>query len=227
MLPVLTEFHRVIRIDLVGHGRSGAPEGGDYGLATQSGRVAAALDARGVRRAIMVGHSIGGLVVTAIAEQRPDLVIALVLVSTGPHIDAFIRQGSAIGPDQWPLTDQLVREVVGAASSYAGFDIPQHVVEDVHGMAHHAFTATAEAALDYLRQRSLPERLHGLGKPILVVFGDEDRRWLPSAAADYRAVADAEVEMLPGVGHSPLLEHPLGTAFVLLEFTGVHVPWAD
>ncbi|MYR63717.1 alpha/beta hydrolase, partial [Streptomyces sp. SID625] len=67
----------------------------------------------------------------------------------------------------------------------------------------------------------------GLGKPLLVVFGEDDRRWRSSSAADYRAVPGAEVELLPGLGHSPLLEDPPRTATALLAFTTTHTARAD
>jgi len=67
-------------------------------------------------------------------------------------------------------------------------------------------TATSRAAEDYLKQRALPDLLTALSKPLLVIFGKEDRRWRSSSAAEYRAIPGARVELLPGVGHSPMLE---------------------
>jgi pimeloyl-ACP methyl ester carboxylesterase len=54
---------------------------------------------------------------------------------------------------------------------------------------------------------------------LLVIFGKQDRRWRSSSAASYRAVAGASVELLPRVGHSPMLEDPPRTAALLLTFT--------
>jgi hypothetical protein len=52
-----------------------------------------------------------------------------------------------------------------------------------------------------------------------VIFGEEDRRWRSSSAADYRVVPGAIVEMLPGLGHTPIREDPARTACCLLAFT--------
>lgn len=102
------------------------------------------------------------------------------------------------------------------------------LVDDVRGTTYHAFTATSWAADDYLKQRALPDRLTALGKPLLVIFGMEDRRWRSySSAAEYRAVPGARVELLPGVGHSPMLEDPPRTAAPLLAFTAIHAAHAD
>ncbi|GAB2485600.1 hypothetical protein GCM10027187_61470 [Streptosporangium sandarakinum] len=61
-----------------------------------------------------------------------------------------------------------------------------------------------------------------LGKPLLVIFGEDDRRWRSSSAADYLTVPGAEVEVLPGLGHSPVLEDPPRTAAPFLAFAAAH-----
>ncbi len=60
------------------------------------------------------------------------------------------------------------------------------------------------------------------------VGGDADVRPEPrsSSAADYRAIAGARIEMLPGVGHSPPIEEPGRTAELLLSFAAAHPPRA-
>jgi pimeloyl-ACP methyl ester carboxylesterase len=65
----------------------------------------------------------------------------------------------------------------------------------------------------------VPDRLAGLGLPVLVLFGAADPRWDPASAHRYEVVPDARVELLPGVGHVPLLEAPETTGELLLRFT--------
>jgi pimeloyl-ACP methyl ester carboxylesterase len=52
----------------------------------------------------------------------------------------------------------------------------------------------------------------------LVIFGTDDQRWRSSLASSYQAVPGARVELLPGVGHSPMLEDPQTTGKLLLDF---------
>jgi pimeloyl-ACP methyl ester carboxylesterase len=219
LVPMLTTSHRVIRIDLLGHGRSAKPADGGYEIPDQGCRVSAVLDRLGVKECVVVGHSSGGTVATALAEQRPDLVAALVLIDTGPSLDAFIAPESGIGFSQWPPTDEQIRQLASTGFSRPGYEIPQQFLDDVRGMTYHSFTAIMLAPRDYLEQRALPDRLKALRRPLQVIFGDQDRRWRPSSAADYRAVPGAKVEWLPGVGHSPMLEDPQRTAALLLAFT--------
>ncbi|MFI9604604.1 alpha/beta fold hydrolase [Streptomyces sp. NPDC052043] len=228
MVPLLTGSHRVIRIDLLGHGRSAKPADRSYAVPDQARRAGEALDRLGVEHAVVVGHSSGGVVATALAELRPEVVTALALVNTGPGLDAFIApESAATGPAQWPPSDEQLRRFASTAFSRAGYQFPEELLDDVRGMTSHTFTTTMRATRSYLEQRALPERLAVLGKPLLVLFGEDDRRWRSSSASEYRAVPGARIELLPGLGHTPLLEDPPRTAAPLLAFTAIHAVRAD
>jgi pimeloyl-ACP methyl ester carboxylesterase len=96
--------------------------------------------------------------------------------------------------------------------------MPDALIEATMRMTHRPVAGTARASADYLRQRSVPDRLAALGLPVLVIFGADDQRWRSSSAAAYRVVTGARVELLPGVGHTPMLEDPQTTGTLLLEF---------
>jgi len=220
LVPLLTRSHRVIRVDLLGYGRSAKPADRRYALPRQARGVGAAMGGLGVEGVIAVGHSSGGAAATALAEQWPDLVTALVLINTGPHLDAFIAPPRALDPSQWPnATDGQLRQFTSAAFSRPGYRIPVELLNEIRAMTFHSLTTTMQASRDYVREQALPDRLAALGKPLLVIFGEDDRRWRSSSAADYRAVPGAIIEMLPGLGHTPILEDPARTASCLLAFT--------
>jgi pimeloyl-ACP methyl ester carboxylesterase len=121
LVPMLTRSHRVIRIDLLGYGRSAKPADRSYALPDQARRAGVAMDRLGVERVIAVGQSSGGATTTALAEQRPDLVTALVLINTGPHMDAYIAPPMAIDPSQWPnASDEQLRQFASPARENQG-----------------------------------------------------------------------------------------------------------
>ncbi|MEV4127595.1 alpha/beta hydrolase [Nocardia sp. NPDC049707] len=233
LVPLLTDSYHVIRLDLLGHGSSAKPVGNGYSIPQQGNRVAAVLEQLGIQHAIVVGHSTGGSVATSLAEQRPDLVTALAFIGTGPSLaddtsDSPVSRlltTPVVGEALWRLrTDDLLRQAASSAFATDEFPIPQQFVDDVRGMTYHAFTATTAGAIDYLNQRALPDRLTALGKPLLVIFGEQDRRWRYSTStAAYRTVPGATVVTMPGIGHSPQVEDPTRTAETLLSFTGIHV----
>jgi pimeloyl-ACP methyl ester carboxylesterase len=81
-LAHLRPARRAVALDLRGHGRSQAPPPGGYtvdGLAADIGAVA---DGLGLKRFVLVGHSMGGVAAAAYAGAHPDRVAGLVLVGT-------------------------------------------------------------------------------------------------------------------------------------------------
>lgn len=77
---------RVIAPDLRGRGRSNGVQG-PAGMAAHADDLAAVLDALGVARALVVGHSMGGFVSVVFAHRHPDRVTRLVLVDGGLPLD--------------------------------------------------------------------------------------------------------------------------------------------
>ncbi|MEU8247219.1 alpha/beta hydrolase [Nonomuraea sp. NPDC048916] len=225
MVPALADHHHVIRVDLPGCGQS--PPALSYDVPVQAGRVAAVLDDLGLRQVAAVGHSSGGYTATALAEQRPDLVRSLALISTGPSLDALLPQplllrallAPPLGPLLWPRrSDAMIRRAISATCARP-VDIPDDLVADVRGTTYRTFRTVLRRNTAYIAQRGVPDRLAALEVPMLVIFGTADRRWEPSSAHQYDAVPNARVELLPGVGHIPMFEAPEATSELLLGFT--------
>jgi pimeloyl-ACP methyl ester carboxylesterase len=220
----LAGHHHVIRVDLPGCGQS--PPAPSYDVPEQARRVAMLLDDLGLRHVTLAGHSSGGYVATALAEQRPDLVGSLSLISTGPRLDALLPQpfilrallAPPLGPLLWPMrSDAMIRKGISATTARP-VDIPDDAVADLKNISYGTFRKVLHCNAAYLAERSVPERLADLDVPVLVIFGAADPRYDPSSAHQYDAVPGARVEMLPGVGHVPILEAPETTSELLLGF---------
>ncbi|HEY8471953.1 MAG TPA: alpha/beta hydrolase [Natronosporangium sp.] len=225
VVGALAEHHHVIRVDLPGCGQSPPADG--YEVPAQARRVAAALDQQGIGAVTVVGHSSGGYVATALAEARPDLVRALALVSTGPSLGALLPQpvilrlllAPPFGPLLWPRrSDRMLRKGI-AATLARPVEIPDDQVEAMRRTSYRVFREVLRQNTAYIAERSVPERLAGLDLPVLVIFGAADPRWNPASAREYAAVPGARIELLPGVGHIPMLEAPEPTGNLLLGFT--------
>jgi pimeloyl-ACP methyl ester carboxylesterase len=225
LLPELAQHHHVIRVDLLGHGRSDSPDDG-YTISGQGRLVGSVLTQLGVDRVIVIGHSTGGMVATALAEQRRDVVAAMVLIATGPSSGAYIPQNALyrlmfvplIGPLLWRLrTEAVIRKGLSTAFT-ADVDIPAQIIADARGMTYRVFSATPKETMKYVAQRSIPARLADLTIPTLVVFGALDRRWRSSSGAEYDLVPEADVAIIPGVGHSPMIEAPGRTGQMVGDF---------
>ena len=86
LIEDLSGEYDVIAYDARGHGRSSAPESG-YSVGEQAEDLAGLLDAIGVDRPILLGHSMGGDIVASFAAEHPDRVRALVLVDPAGMLD--------------------------------------------------------------------------------------------------------------------------------------------
>jgi pimeloyl-ACP methyl ester carboxylesterase len=224
-VPQLAGAHRVIRVDLLGRG-SPASAADRYDIPAQARRVGAVLDRLGVSRVTVVGHSSGCTVATALAEQRPGAVAGLALIDFGPSLEAKIPERPLFrlvltqfpGRLLWRLrTEASVRKALRTGFARP-VDIPDAFIEHALEMTHRDFVGAMRGPLNYLGQRSLPDRLTALSIPLLVIFGADDQRWRSSLASAYKAVPGARVELLPGIGHTPMLEDPQTTGTLLLDF---------
>ncbi len=227
VMPALRDKY-VLRIDLLGHGQSAKPESG-YSIAEQGSRVGEVLDRLGVRRAVVVGHSTGGYVATALAEQRRGLVEALALIDSGPRLDALTDNGPAgelllnpaIGQPLWPLLpDAAIRYSMSSAFS-CDVPIPDRLVADFRGMTYRSVTATSNASDEYLRDRVESDRLVDLHLPTMVIYGVQDKRWPAESFEEYRRVPNARLESLD-CGHTPMLENPDITGALIRDFAENH-----
>jgi pimeloyl-ACP methyl ester carboxylesterase len=82
LIPDLSRDHRVVALDLLGFGYSERVPGADYSHQAQAGRVLGLMDALGIERASIVGHSMGGEVAMRVAAADPERVDRLVLVAS-------------------------------------------------------------------------------------------------------------------------------------------------
>ncbi len=78
--------HRALALDLRGHGESGRPATSDYSISAFASDVAAVIDEVLAAPAVVVGHSLGGVITTQLAATRPDLVAAAILVDPAPFV---------------------------------------------------------------------------------------------------------------------------------------------
>jgi pimeloyl-ACP methyl ester carboxylesterase len=216
--PLLAARFRVIVPDLPGFGDTGGPATTVEGMARA---VLEALDEDDVGEFAAAGHSMGGLVVTALAELAPDRVTRLVLVNAPPTYESrtAARGGNerllrmpVVGDLLWrSASEDRVRESMRSAFA-PGHEVPDVVVEDLRRTTRAAFVGSSAAIDEYVRRRPLAQRVAALTQQALIVFGERDGRVEPASLDGYGRVANATVVTIPEAGHTPVLEAPERTA---------------
>lgn len=212
----------VLAVDLPGHGRSG----GDAlpGIPELAAWVVALLDAAGVRNAALAGHSMGALVALETAARHPDRVEALALLGVAERMPVHPDLLSAAAAND-PLAVELVtgwgygprghmggNAAPGLALVPGSRRLMTRAKPGVLGTdlaACNAYTGGAEAAA-------------ALRCPALFLLGALDRMTLAKAGKALASrVKDAEVRILPGIGHMVMVEAPDATTDALAEIRGV------
>jgi pimeloyl-ACP methyl ester carboxylesterase len=227
VIPLLDRDHRVVAIDLLGHGGSEKPASG-YSIENQADLVAQALGQLGVSHAEVVGHSLGGPVTVALAEQSPQLVDRMVLIDSIPDTSygdvGFVGElpfKPVIGEALWRIKpDFSIRNGLEVAFA-PGFSVPDAFVEDVKRMTYSAYTGSHDAFDEYTGEESLPDRAAALHKPLLAIMGAEEQIASDpreSLAAYSAAVPTAKTKLIAAAGHSPEVEQPAQTAALILRF---------
>ena len=219
-LGPLAEHHRVIAFDLRGHGRSPF-DGADFSLGDLAADVGQALADLGVERAVVAGLSMGGGVAQVLAIERPDLVTALVLVSTSSEFppatrDRFLmRAALAEREGMAAVVDATVPRWFTSRFAARQPDEVDRTRRSVLAIDPRAFAAASRANA----ARHLTDRLSRIRCPVLFVGGSDDPAEPQRALEIYRRRLSAlRWELLDGASHLVPVEQPDRFNAILLRF---------
>lgn len=223
-------FHLVIP-DLPGWGESSRDMNANYDINAQAARLQDFVQALGLGRFMLVGHSMGGAIAGVYAAEHPEHVSALALLdSFGLKFDqnAFARESLA-DKDPFAFSDRAgfwrAADLVLARRP----DIPGRIVDALvaDNVKNHAFMAKV---FDELRQPSqylaLQNRLGELTMPVMGLWCNDDKVIDISALDSLRRglvhASDISASTLMGCGHIPQMEKPEETAQILTAFALSH-----
>jgi 3-oxoadipate enol-lactonase len=213
---------RIVRYDMRGHGLSDAPEG-DYPMGELVADAAGLMDALGVRGAVFVGLSIGGVVAQGLAAERPDLVRAAVLSNTAAKIGT---------EESWGERMRTVRE--GGVEAIADGVMRLWFTKGFHAkradelalwrnMLVRTPVAGYLGCCAAIAHTDLRESTAGLRLPVLAIGGAEDGSTPPDLVRETaESIPGARFELIRGAGHIPPAEAPEALARVLVPFLKEH-----
>ncbi len=197
------QFHRVVTIDLAGHGLSDTGRE-KWTLGAFGQDVVAVVDELGIEHMILIGHSMGGPVILEAARRMPGRVLGLVGADTfndfevrydQKRIDAFLA----------PMEKNFVKAVTVFVESMFGTGANPNLVDEV---IRDMSSAPPDVALGSLReyfQTDLVEAVEAVDVPIRCI---NSARYPVKTESNRNHASSFEVIVMERVGHFVMLEDP-------------------
>ena len=222
VLAALPHTIRAVAITARGHGDAGKPETG-YGAAQLAADVIAVMDALGIERAIVAGHSMGSWTARTVAVDYPDRVLGVVLAGAfasfhdKPEVAGLMEEFKALGDPIDPAfarawqDSTMVRPVPDA--------FMEMIVEETCKPPARVWRAALQGLID--------GRLEPAGSvtvPALLCWGQKDA-FVPDADQErlLARIPDAELRVYEGGGHALHWERPERYANDLAEFAATRI----
>ena len=220
ILPLLPPNVHAFAISLRGHGDSSRPESG-YLLSDMSRDLRAFIDAVGLEKVAVVGHSMGSMVAQRFVVDHPDRVSALVLIGAfstlfqDPGLTDYYR--TAIAPLTDPIDPVFAREWQLSTLARA---MPEDHLDTVVAETLKVPARVWHAAFKgFLETPDFSGELAGVTVPTLILWGDQDTYALRASQDRLRSVvAGAQLLVYEGNGHALHWEEPVRFTSDLVPF---------
>ena len=221
------EIGRVIAPDMPGYGKADRPRDFDYTVAGYSQHLAGLLDQLGVTRAHLVLHDFGGPWGLHWAAQHPSQLASVTLINIGVLPGYTWHKFARLW--RTPVLGELLQLMAsrGVFRALLNRDNPRPFpTAFVDRMFDDADWGQKRAVLKLYRATSdlggmaqqLGEALKPLRLPALVLWGDGDRYLPVRYAAVQNDYFDADVHIMPGCGHWPMIDEPEQVRALLIPF---------
>ena len=207
VLSRLPERFRAVALDQRGFGDSDRPVAG-YGIHDLGDDAVAFLDAAGIERATVVGHSLGSFVARRVAIAHPERVARLVLVGSGLSANNTVTRDvqAAMTDLADPVPVEFAREFQ-AGTAYVPLDAAffERIVSESLKLPARLWREVFNGVLAYEDR----EQLARIVAPTLLLWGERDALF-PREDQDrlLDAIADARLRIYPETGHCPNWERP-------------------
>lgn len=228
LAPLLATRHRVLAVDLPGHGGS-EPLAAAHELDTFADAVAACIEREDVAPAVVIGHSLGGAVALRLAARRPELVSALVLAAPAGISSSTLRARlglralGALRPSRLAARhrDRIARSPRLRSLVFRGLASDPSALSPaaVHGFLRgSAAVSESHTALDVLVRHDPRTGLDRVDCPVLVVWGARDWFLPLEDGFEYARRLRAPIRVLPDTGHLLIAERPKECALLVERF---------
>lgn len=220
IVDALANTHRVITLDILGHGRSAAPDDPRrYQMEAVAADIIALLDYLGIAKVHLLGYSMGGRLALFTAVYHPHRLHSLTLESSSPGLATVAERQARVERDEaladwieahgieafvnrweklplWESQKQLTPEQQAQLRAGRLTNQPTGLANSLRGMGTGA-------------QPSLWDRLPKMRLPTLLLAGALDEKFVAINQQMAATIKSASLEIIPQAGHTIHLERPL------------------
>ena len=207
-LAHLRATRRAVAFDLRGHGESEPPGDRDYHVESLAKDVAAVADALGLKRFVLVGHSLGAAVATSFASSAPDRTAGLVLVTPPPQVPP--EQAEEILTRIERDYDLVMREYWTKLLDGAQPNVRARIHNDMARIRKDAALAMLESTFAF---DSLPGVRAYPGPKLLITTSHADTPY-----DLHKLLPDLAQQTIDGTSHWPQMDKPIEFNRLLDEF---------
>jgi 2-succinyl-6-hydroxy-2,4-cyclohexadiene-1-carboxylate synthase len=220
--------HRVVSLDLIGHGRSEKSDVDSYTFEEALDLVGTAAQSLKLEPCHLAGYSMGGRIALALAAEGDLRLRSVVSISASPGIASGEERAARRRADEKLAEDIERHGVEWFESHWSSQELlrprtaaGREAAADVSRVRRANDAGALAAALRAMGPGSMPylgERLVDLGIPALLLAGSEDERYCAIAAELARRIPDGREVIIPGAGHAVPTDAPGPVADAMLDF---------
>jgi len=221
-LPTFAQRYRTLTIDNRDAGESD-PASTDYRISDLAADCIALLDALGIDRAHVLGHSMGSGIAARLVVDHPERVARLILASGA----LFGPPAPGSPPPSFPRADWIedpverrrLRAVFSAAPGYFEAHPERHALVTEQERGNRITYAGVERQMRAMVDHPMRAQLAAITAPTLVIHGDQDGLIALERGRELAAsIPGSRLLILPGVGHSPHIERTAEFDRAVLDF---------
>ena len=209
---------RILRYDMRGHGLTSAPDG-PYYMGDLVADAARLMEAVGMKDAVFVGLSIGGVVAQGLAAERLDLLRAVVLSNTAAKIGTHQQWRDRIQAVEQGGIEALADPTMERWFSKDTRRDRPHLVAGIRALLTRQPLQGYLGCMEAIAETDLVESTARLRLPALGIAGSEDGSTPPDLVRETTdSIPGSQFHLIRRAGHLACVEHPADYAAALQRF---------
>lgn len=225
----LSAYFHILSVDIIGHGETDKPENIDPYFMEEFGlSLVEVLELRGISQAHWIGYSMGGRLALFMAGTHANYVKKVAVIGASPGIENIEERKTRVSHDTnlaKRIEDEGLEKFVNFWEKLPLFEsqlqLPQSAQQKIREgrlMNDPIGLANSLRGMGTGKQPYIHNQLQRTNKPILLLTGSKDQKFIEIAKSLEKSVPNAETFTIPNAGHAAHLENQEDCATKIIKF---------